>query len=202
MSEPANSLIKAILANPVTNWTGILSTRKVVEIENGYLSYNQDRELLALALDDPRYGYYYGHVLRVEPGRFEQAQPGKPVWAALILWAARRIDADRPDILFQRYRYWIQIKGRYGPIYAQNDGDVFALKESYELAVQALADMIRIFDLDLREDFSTPLREESIPLTGIPRILDMRCFDVYGGIMAGWDGNDPEQYEKFDGICP
>ena len=208
MSVYVNKLTHALRDNPHTSWTGILSTRKVVEARNGYLSFNGDRELIALVSDDPKGGYNYGHVLRVNPEYLARESSQEPVWAALILYAHVRVEANTVDLLFRRYRYWIQSQGKYTPCHAQESDDVFALTDSYGEAVMALAEMIRRFDPYLRD--GEPLGPEDIPISdgsephpdsGIRWILDMRCFDVYGGIMASWDGNDPNT-EAGNELCP
>lgn len=206
MSEHVKSLAAAIRKNPKTNWSGLLTTQKVVEIERGVMSYQNDRELLALVLDEPKGSYYYGHVLRMTPA---EAVPGeKPVWAALIVNVEKRVDADDPELVFRRYQHWVPKKGRYMPCHAQSDGDVFALTDTYEAAVDALLEMVRRFDIELRFNSNDGPTEVSIPLqepdpadSPIPYILDMRCFDAYGGIFASWDGTDETNPESWED-CP
>lgn len=208
MSLYTNKLAHALRSNPHTSWTGILSTNKVVETDSGYLSFNRDRELIALVSDDPRGGYNYGHVLRVNPDTHSDGPSDGALWAALIIVANQRIEANTADLLFRRYRYWIQSRGKYTPCYAQDRDDVFVLTDSYGEAVLALAEMIRRFDPYLRD--GGPLDPEDIPESdgsgplpgsGIRWILDMRCFDVYGGIMACWDSLDPNT-EAGNELCP
>ena len=187
VSRHVKLLADALRANPDTRWHGILTERKVVETERGHLSFERDRELLALVCDDPKEGYAYGHVLRVDPADLGRDPGDGPVWAALILFVHRRIEADTEDLLFRRCRYWIQTKGKYTPCHAQERDDVFALADSFGEAVFALAEMIRRFDQALRDGLP-----HGQPDDGIRYVLDMRCFDVYGGIMTSWDGNDPE----------
>lgn len=196
MSGYIKLLGNALKANPDTRWSGILSAHRVVETESGYLSFNRDRELLALVSDDPEKGYVYGHVLRVDPEDQEQASRSGAVWAALLLFVHERLDADTEDLLFQRCRYWIQTRGRYSPCHAQERDDVFVMADSFEEAVAALAEMIRRFDYELR------LGPRHDQLDGETRyVLDMRCFSAYGGIMASWDGTDPAS-EKGHEPCP
>ena len=208
MSGHIKTLIELIRKNPKTNQVGLLTTQKVVEIDQGVMSYKNDRELLALVLDDPRGWYYYGHVLRMTPA--EDIPGEKPMWAALIINAMERIDADEPELVFRRYQYWVQKKGRYTPCHAQSDGDVFALTDTYEAAVDALLEMVRRFDIELRFDssvfdgpaeVSVPLQKPDPANSPIPYILDMRCFDAYGGLFASWDGTDETNPESWEG-CP
>lgn len=197
---PVSGYIKllgnALEVNPDTRWSGILSAHRVVETESGYLSFKRDRELLALVCDDPEKGYVYGHVLRVDPADQEQASGSGEAWAALVLFVHRRLEADTEDLLFQRCRYWIQTRGRYSPCHAQERDDVFVLADSFEKAVAALAEMIRRFDYGLRLGPRHDQEED-----GTKHVLDMRCFGAYGGIMAGWDGTDPEA-EVGHELCP
>lgn len=184
LSVSAARIREALGQNPECR-PGLLARGRVACAGRGWLSHGNGPELFCLVRHHtwPGTGFHYGHVLRV-PVKPE-AEAGFPggAWAALIVDSAIAIDGETPDEVLANAREWLWNTGNYEPCYAQEDGDVFKLCNSFAEACEALADMIRRFDLKLRaiyyeteEDYFRDCRRE-FPAPGK---LDMRCMNVYG----------------------
>jgi hypothetical protein len=100
-------------------------------------------EILAvLYLDDPTFGFWYGHILR---------HPQKPgVFVALIVWASKFINATNVPLLFRRFHYWIAVRLQHRDCLVQNPDDAYAESRSLDSAASALIQMIYRFDIDKR----------------------------------------------------
>jgi hypothetical protein len=143
-----------------------LAQNRVFGIENGP---SGGPELLAaLYLDDPFWGFWYGHVL---------PHPQKPhVYVALLVWTEKFINADRVPLLFRRFHYWIKDRLEYQPCTAQSDGDAYAETNSLDAAASALIRMIKEFDFDKRSGLEGSVFE-SDP-------TDNRILGIYGMLGA------------------
>jgi hypothetical protein len=165
---------------------GLLVRNRVVYAERGCLSYRNDRELFCLVrhVSSPFVGFFYGHVLRVRVK--PEAEPEFPggVWAALLVDCGVAIDGATPEEVLANVREYLWESGSYDPgIYVQDMDDAFKLCGDFEEACDALAEMIRRFELKRRalvieteEDDRRHGRGE-LP---VPGKLDLRSMDVYG----------------------
>ena len=173
MSPYRNEIEKALEADEYRK-PGLLFTQRMVETDHGVLSHENDREMIVVVVPNPSPGYWfiYGHVLKA------QKEDGGSVWVALLVPSERKIDAFDGDTLFRRFHYEFVIALRYHPLFAQEHEDVFAIRESYEEACEALAEMIRRFDPFLREPPPDRFPYQNLPEP--PGKIDLRMIDVYG----------------------
>lgn len=131
--------------------------------------------LVTLFLDDPFFGFWYGHI---------QRHPRNPLFVSQIVWTSRFINAQTVPLLFRRFHYWIRDRLEYQPCAVQSAGDAYAESDSLEAAVDALVLMIERFDIDRRTGFEGTGYEDSRPET--------RITEVYGLLGAmGQDGSFP-----------
>lgn len=163
---------RALDANPGCRIDKLLARERVVMAERGPLSFAGGRELLALVAEDS--GYWYGHVLRLDPSRL--VEPDGREWVALLVCAGAEIDGATPGEVLERARYLLTERLEYEPCYAQEPEDTFAREPTFEAACAALAHMIGRFDLALRVSLECDKRGLAIR----PGHLDLRCMDIYG----------------------
>lgn len=141
---------------------GIAAQRFVVGMETGP---SGSAELLAaLYVDDPFWGFWYGHIVQ------HPRNPKK--FVALLVWTDKFINANRIPLLFQRFHYWIKERLSYQPCAIQSEHDAYKECNSLELAVLALGDMIRNFDIDKRTAYEGSSFEHCL--------IEARIVDVYG----------------------
>jgi hypothetical protein len=184
-AEIASRLRTALAANPECR-PGLLARDRVVYAERGCLSHRNDRELFCLVrhVSSPFVGFFYGHVLRVRVK--PEAEPEFPggAWAALLVDCGVAIDGATPGEVLANAREWLWEMGHYDPgIYAQHVDDVFKLCGSFDEACDALAEMIRRFELKCRAlVLETEEDEQRYGRGEFPRPgkLDMRSMDIYG----------------------
>lgn len=119
--------------------------------------------LATLFLDDPFFGFWYGHI---------QRHPRRPVFVSQIIWTSRFINAQTVPLLFRRFHYWIKDRLEYQPCAVQSDTDAYAEADSLEAAADALILMIERFDIDRRTGFDGSGYEDSR--------FDTRITGVYG----------------------
>jgi len=143
-------------------------------------------EILApIFLDDPFFGFWYGHILR---------HPHKPLFVSQIVWTSRFINAQTVPLLFRRFHYWIKDRLEYQPCAVQSAGDAYAEADSLEVAVDALVLMIERFDIDCRTGFEGTGYEDSR--------FETRITSVYGllGAMER-DGSFPPVPMPLESGC-
>lgn len=120
-----------------------------------------DRELLVHLCDT-----WYGHIQRAFA-----INEKKPLWVALIVETTSRFEWRGAE---QRFPDWHEAMalGEFYPAFAQENGDVFALRSTMEEACGALAEMINRFSIEKRGQRTDP--------PDPPGKVDLRIFDVYG----------------------
>lgn len=151
----------------------LLATNRLAFVERGSMSHGGDRELITLVSEDS--GYWYGHVLRLPPGRSTNGCD----WAAILVSAGKPIDGATAEEVIQCAREVLVRRCDYEPCYAQDPEDTFSLEPTFEEACAALARIIGRFDPAKRTE--TMLDEfgfDNAPPPG--GHLDLRCMDVYG----------------------
>ncbi len=119
---------------------GLTGQKQVFGIERG--PSGGPEILAALYLDDPTFGFWYGHILR---------HPKKPgAYVALIVWTDQFINATNVPLLFRRFHYWVKIRLKYRHCLVQSPDDAYAEARSLDSAASSLIQMIRRFDIDKR----------------------------------------------------
>lgn len=134
------ALVQSALDASKTCTAGLTGQTRVFGIERGP---SGGPEILAvLYLDDPTFGFWYGHILR---------HPQKPgVFVALIVWSSQFINATNVPLLFRRFHYWIKVRLKYRSCVVQAPDDAYAEASRLDSAAAALIQMIHRFDIDKR----------------------------------------------------
>lgn len=143
---------------------------RVLMTEHGPMSADGGKELLVLVDGGIQRGFWYGHVLKVK------GQNGEDYWVALIVRSGQAIDAPTVPLVFERYYHHMRIRSNYSPLYADDEEDVFAVRDNFDDACLALAEMIRRFDPSKRMEREIDSMEYIKP----EGRLDPRSLDVYG----------------------
>lgn len=181
-------VMAALDANPACD-SGILARERMAWTANGPMSFRNDQELFVRVSTAVRYKWY-GHVLRAD-----DLPDGGQRWVAVLVNSEDWIDAPDVETLFARVQHWLEVRCRYTPGHAVEDGQLFAIRSSFQDAVKALVAMIRGFD---------PLRR-TVQWTELgfltpPGRLDARLMDVYGcscrGGVCGGEDRDPEVIDE------
>ena len=158
----AISCVEAALSRSKKCSTGLTAQARVFGIEKGP---STGPEILAtLYLDDPFFGFWYGHIL--------QHPRDRRVFVSQVVWTDKFINAGNVSLLFQRFHYWIKDRLEYHPCGVQNADDAYAESHCVEAAATALALMIEQFDVDKRAGFEGSGFEDS-PTEG-------RVVEIYG----------------------
>lgn len=152
----------------------LLATRRLAYVEHGPMSHGGEREVLTLVSEEG--GYWYGHVLKLPPGR-SALDDGRD-WLAILVLAARRIDGSTPEEVLLRAREVLVRRCQYEPCYAQDPEDTFSLQPTFEKACGALERIVRRFDPARRTE--TTMDDFGLQNVPPPGHLDLRCMDVYG----------------------
>lgn len=119
---------------------GLTGQKQVFGIERG--PSGGPEILAALFLDDPTFGFWYGHILR---------HPQKPgVFVALIVCTDQFINATNVPLLFRRFHYWVAVRLKHRDCLVQDPDDAYAEARSLDSAASALIQMIYRFDVDKR----------------------------------------------------
>lgn len=141
---------------------GLVAQERVFAIERGP---SGGQELLVTVfLDDPMFGFWYGHVL---------PHPAKErVHVALLVRSDKFINAPSVPLLFRRFWYWVKDRLEYHPCTIQQHDDAFAEAGSVELAAIALSRMISVFEIDRRTGF------DGSDYQNDP--CELRIFGIYG----------------------
>lgn len=140
---------------------GLLSSNRAFAMEYG--PSGGPEALALLYLDDPSFGFWYGHVLPAQD---------KKTFVALLVWSTQFVNAPDVPLLFRRFHYWMRVRLEYQPCCVQREDDVYAETASFEDGVNALTRMIRRFDLEKRWG------DEGGPYAISPP--DYRIIGVYG----------------------
>lgn len=129
--------------------TGLTGQKQVFGIGQGP---SAGPEILAtIYLDDPFFGFWYGHVL--------QHTKNPQMFVSQIVWTDKFINASNVPLLFQRFHYWIKDRLEYQPCTVQNIDDAYAETSSLDSAASALIGMIKRFDIDKRAAFEGSIFE-------------------------------------------
>lgn len=182
-------LRRALDRNPECT-AGIIQRERVVYTEHGRLSADGDKELFCMVRRVENKSYWYGHVLKVHLAE-PDADGCDTRWAALVVFSDAMIDGTDENDLFANVAFFLQ-EGWWEPCYAQEDGDVFALCNSFEEACAALKRMIDRYALRLRHP--NPDRAETWDEITHGR-ADLRLADVYGFGSCGSGAMEPELQE-------
>lgn len=134
--------LESALTNNAKCRTGLLASQRIFHTPRGP---SGGAELLTLVFADEKHlGYWYGHVIR-SPSSLEVGG-----YLALLVPLKVFVNAGSPELLFRRFRYWTSTVGEFWVASIQEEEDVFAVRDTFEEAGLALADMIRRFDPELR----------------------------------------------------
>lgn len=138
--------------------TGLTGQKRVFGIERGP---SAGPEILAtIYLDDPFFGFWYGHIL--------QHAKNRSVFVAQLVWTSKFINAPNVPLLFRRFHYWVKDRLEYQPCTVQNADDAYAETSSLDTAASALIKMIKSFEIDKRTAFEGSIFEND---PSEPRIL-------------------------------
>ena len=166
--------------NPHCQFPDLLRRERTLILEHGVMSHEGAPELLTLLACYQ--GFWYGHVVKVDPERFEPECTNPGPWVSIIVQAFEDVDDHTAEAVFENYHTAITRKLKYKPCYALGPDDTFRLSPSFEQACQALETMITRFDPRLAAGPMVDSFCEEIdrhPDADRAR-LDMRCFDLYG----------------------
>ena len=170
---PTHTALLAVRDNPECR-LGILAGQRAVFLENGINSCHQDKELLVLISDVGN--WWYGYVLRVEPGFPGSATGGH--WLAMLVQSGVPVDGYTPADVFRCARKaWFQLL-EYLPYYVQAPNDGSALCHSFEDALAALRRIIARFDIRKRIAWERDTKGHL--LDPLDSQLDTRCEDLFG----------------------
>lgn len=158
----AINLVESSLKSAKNCSCGLVCQNRVFGTERGP---SGGAELLAtLFIDDPFFGFWYGHVL---PHPLKQNR-----YVAVIVWSEKLVNASRVPLLFRRFWYWVKDRLNYQPCTIQYESDAYAETESFESAAEALCRMIKRFDIDQRSGLEGSDYEQDP--------CEMRILEVYG----------------------
>lgn len=179
----ALSRIRKNLADNPCTVPCLLFRERVIMTEHGSMSADRGKELLVL-MDGgiQNEGFWYGHVLKVK-GRNDE-----DYWVALVVHSGAAIDAPTVDLVFERYYHHMRKRTDYSPPYAQEEEDVFAVRDNFGDACLALAEMVRRFNPRVRLEKALDV-PDSLEYAIPPGKPDLRSMDIYGMSCAWMDEN-------------
>ena len=170
---------EAIEASGRCRLPDLLRRERVVVVPEGRTSHGGAPELVALLAI--RGGYWYGHVLRLDPEALTPEGRAQGPWASLIVQAFSDVDGHTPEEVVEKLHRALVERLNYQPAHALGPDELFRLSPTFEAACLALAEMAEAFDPLLALGPVSPLEAER---PEHPRAheakLDMRVFDVYG----------------------
>ena len=178
--------IKSALRDNLECHLGVMARTRVAFAEKGVNSYRQDKELLVLISDT---GWWYGHILRIDPESLEQKDHGE--WMAVLVNSRCRVDGSTPEDVFKSIIFnWYDCQ-RYDEYFLQEPEDGFAQRHSFEEALRALCTIIERFKYNLRDCHELDPEGNFIRPEGN---ADIPCVDIYGRHAL----SDEEMYEKYE----
>ncbi|GEM_PF-2840213 len=165
---------------------GVMARTRVAFAEKGINSYQQDKELLVLISDT---GWWYGHVLRVDPDNLAHRDYGE--WVVNLMNSRCRVDGATPEEVLHNVTFSWYDRQLYTEYFVQAPEDGFAQRHSFDAALQALCTIIERFKFKLRDyheldpngDYILPKGEAILPGKSI-----------YGSRAL----SDEEMYEKYE----
>ncbi len=178
MSDLNKKIRAALTANPDCEIRDPLREHRVLTTEHGVMSYNNDKELIALIADWPE-SMWFGHVLRLDPAEISPSYHGKGEWVAVIVQAYNYPRGNTEQEVFEAIEDILQFRNRYEPCYTLDPENTLRLCRDFEEACSALAEMVSHFDAILMGDY-TPYDRDYIPPRFLGARLDMRVMDIYG----------------------
>ncbi len=176
-------LKKKILAAMATNQDceirDPLREQRVLITEHGPMSYDNDKELVALVAQWPESSLWLGHILRLNLAEISPAQAGKGEWVALIVQACAYPRGSTKQEVFEALKDGFQFRGYSEPSYCLHPDDSLRLCHTFEEVCSGLVEMIERFDAVLMGDYTLDDRDY-IPPRYLGAKLDMRIMDIYG----------------------
>lgn len=160
--ESSVACVERALSNNPRCCTGLMANKRAFGVPYG--PSGGPEILTMLYIDDPSFGYWYGHVMR-HPAN-------EQVFVAMIVWATQFINAQSVPLLFRRFHYWGKDRLYYQPCSIQNVDDAYCEADTLEKSARNLSSMIARFDLEKRRG------HEDGPYAISPE--DMRILNVYG----------------------
>jgi len=148
----------------------LLFRERILVTEHGPMSADNDKEVLVLLDGGIQPGFVYGHILKVK-GRDE-----KNYWVSLLVESTKLVDAPTVSLVFERFYHYMRARSEFYPMYAQDKEDVFAVRDKFDDACLALAEMIRRFDPNKRMEKEIDTMIYEFPEGNV----DLRFTDIYG----------------------
>ena len=183
MTTPAAiKTIKASLRDNPECRLGVMARTRVAFAEKGINSYQQDKELLVLISNND--GWWYGYVVRVDPGILTQRNKGE--WVAILVKSVYCIEGETAEQVFRCVEhswYWFSRYKAYYTLECKPE-DGLAQYHSFEESLCAIRRMT--------ERFSCGHHMRSEPGDGLR--LDSRCYNFF----ASLGQSDPEMRAMHD----
>lgn len=158
------SLKAALDANPLAT-VGIMARERIAYCRQGVNSHGNDQELLILIASTD--GLWYGYLYRARPDQLNETSADKP-WIATLVNARIEMDGATAEAALNSVRYHLFERNDYEPCFSQEPGDIFASCNTFDEGCEALKEIIRRFDPDLRDFGPGGIRP--------PGQYDIHCF--------------------------
>ncbi len=145
---PVHTILPSLRDNPGCR-VGVLADQRLAYLEAGINSFGQDKEMLVLISDQG--DWWYGYVLRVDPGfPIEGTGGAEGEWLAILVQSSVSVDGYSPENVFRNARRaWFELLECHA-YFIQAPEDGYALRHSFDEAVTALRRIITRFDIHKR----------------------------------------------------
>lgn len=164
--SPSMVTFKQALSDQLTESSGcrvgLMTRNSVLVTEKGPT--NGPEILVPVYLDDPTWGFWYGHIFR---------HPNDPAcFVAVLIWSTKLLNGGTEALIFRRLHHWIAECQEYHPATIQHPDDAYAERHSLASAVDALKIMLQRFDIDRRTGL------EGSQFSDDP--IEVRVFQIFG----------------------